>query len=87
MNLMCDTDVVLNKSLPEQGYGEKLIILKNGSLRIMHSDNILRVISFCIYNCAIQKQYFGVLKLSIQIDQEYVKIIDFSWRTFLTNQQ
>ena len=44
----------------------------------MHSENILRVISFCIYNCAIRKQYFGVLKLSIQIDQGYVKIIDFS---------
>ena len=82
---MCDTNVVLNKSLPEQGYED--IIIKNGSLYIMHSGNILRLINFFIYNCAIWKQYFGVLKLLIQIDQEYVKIIDFSWRTFLTNQQ
>ena len=40
-----------------------------------------------IGNFAVQKQYLGVLKLSIQIDHEYVKIINFCWRTFLTNQQ
>ena len=35
-----------------------------------HSDDILREISFCVYNCGVRQQYFGVLKLSVQVDQE-----------------
>ena len=30
-----------------------------------------------ISNFAVQKQYLGVLKLSVEIDHEYVKIINF----------